>query len=110
MSGENWVEISEGPTGSKFHYDSDTLKAVGTGFRVWIMADHSKDKRVNERSAKDLMLIDCQNETLTVQAYYIYGPDGQLIEGNTFKPNEQSVKPIIPGSIGAAIFDAFCKR
>lgn len=106
---ENWVKIGNNSTGSTFHFDRDTLKSQGTSFRVWIMIDHSKDKTFTERKSKDLLLFDCENETVTMLASYTFRADGLMIRGTTLEESKQKQEPVIPGSIGATVFDAVCK-
>ncbi len=109
VAAENWIEITHNFTGSTYHYDSDTKKTEGNTLQVWIMGDHSKDKTITERTSKMLMLIDCENETITMQASYTFSADGRMLKGGSFKKHEQDAEPVIPGSIGGWIFEALCK-
>jgi hypothetical protein len=107
---ENWIEIGTSATGSVYSIDQETLKPEGTSVQVWVMANHAKDKSVKEETSKDHMLVDCENETITVQASYFYAADGTTTEGLTFEKHEQSQTLIIPGTVGEFIFDAACKK
>ena len=107
---EDWVQVGTGRTGSVIYIDRDTVKPLGTSLQVWVIVDHANDKSVPEQTSKDRLLVDCENETITVQASYLYAADGKTNQQLTFEKHEQAQTPVIPGSSGSFIFDAVCKK
>lgn len=57
--------------------------------------------------SKDLMAVNCKQETLSVQQTLDYAADGHVISSATI-PSKFEV--VAPGSIGEAIFNAVCPK
>jgi hypothetical protein len=104
----NWVYVSSDSTGTVYYYDADTIRRSGSQVTVWEKLDHSRDKTVKWREAKDRYRYDCDERTSTLLNSTNYYPNGEN-ESFTWETYEQKTRPIAPGTIAETILAAVCE-
>ena len=85
------------------------MSRQGSALSVWILEDYSKNKKEQARSAKKRLLVDCDNQTVTVMSFVFYAPDESIIASKSLKSFEQEADDIVPGSTAAALAKIICR-
>lgn len=84
-------------------YEAVTLRSVGP--RVWVRGYHIKNKRVGYRESKQLVSIDCLQDTVWVQRRILYDASGYVISSDGPFASEY----VVPGSVGEVWLRAACR-
>lgn len=103
----NWIYVTTGVNGTVIYYDADTIQRSGDQITVWRKLDHSRDKTIKAREAKDRYRYDCAERTDTLLAYTDYYPDGR-IEADNIPTYRQEASPVTPDTVGETILETVC--
>jgi hypothetical protein len=67
--------------------------------RVWIKADHSRDKTVKACSSRAFYEVDCKNKKTRTLANIMYASDDRVLINETFNESYTPFEFIVPGSM-----------
>ena len=104
----NWVYVVTSANNTDYYYDADTLQRSGDQVTVWFRLDHSRDKTKKQREAKDRYRLNCATRTITLLYTFNYYPDGKS-ESFSYDTYEQSVNPVVPGSMAEDLLEVICR-
>ena len=107
---QNWVEYGLNSTGTVVSYDPESVRRSGNIVRVWERRDHSRDRTRRERETKTLFRYDCAKETNAPLSEIVYDGRGGVIRSVTLRDYEVREEPIVPESLGQALFDILCAQ
>lgn len=104
-----WLLVSQDSNGSKFYAGKNKYAPVlikDDVVSAWILGDHSADKTVRYRRAMVKYEVRCKGDEMARRAIVLYDANGSVMR--TTISQYGSFEPIIPESVGEAIFNAVC--
>jgi len=108
--GGAWVRIpAAGP--DELAYDEDKVVVAGAEVSYWrrvVFAQPQAFRGLPVRTALFREQVHCDDHTLRVLAHALLGADGTLIDQAIFAAPEAS--PVIPDTVGDALWRAMCPR
>ena len=108
-TGANWIQFTESQTGTvSYYYDESSIIRSGSNVSVWGMEDHSRDRTVRERSSTTLWNYNCNDQTFSAVSYVSYDRNGKVIESGTLPESHRQFEPLVPDSVGMALWTALC--
>jgi hypothetical protein len=107
VAAASWVYVGENSNGAVIYYDADTIQRSGDQITVWTKWNHSRNRTVRYREAKNRDRFDCEERTITLIAYTNYYPDGK-VETFNIPTYGQEDDPVTPESIGETILETVC--
>ncbi|MBX3595273.1 surface-adhesin E family protein [Sphingomonas sp.] len=108
-----WKAVSVGSNGSLWYIDTDSMRMVSDGYKrdvikVWVKTDYSAVKSVPEREVKQLIYVDCSQDSYKLISVIKYRSDGSVM--NSFTPSYSSYEPIAPETVLSGVLETVCKQ
>ena len=112
MSEWTAVIAEESNGGSIFYFDYSTIRKASNRVKVWELRDFSNAQEVGVRvlSIKSQTEFDCENEQSRLLFILSYVKNMGMGEPNNTVNEPSEWQPVVPESVGEALFKAACGK
>ncbi len=102
-----WIQVGESQYGRNF-VDANSVQRQGPFVRYWILIDYFTPDHYGNTSALDYETTDCRNGNYKLRRLVTYSGD-RMTSDYTYGGNN-SVRQVVPGSVGELTFKAVCSQ
>lgn len=103
------MELGADSDGTTRYLDADSVAGSREKRRGWIISYHDKDKTVEQRETKQMMLANCDEGSFTMPSFATYDKEHKVLSSWDESDSDKSrVYHPAPGTIGETNFDAVC--
>lgn len=103
------IPITASSTNTVYSGNSPSLRVIDSGYEMWVVADHSKDRSVSHRESRQLWKFKCADREASLASWVTYSSSGAILTRGNVDQYSLQYEPVVPGSISDHLMKFACK-